>query len=163
MGPATAAALETVGVHADLIPDRFVAEAVVEALEAAGAIAGSRILLPRADLARPLLAMELQARGAEVTEVAAYRTIADGEGVERLQSHLAAGEVDMITFTASSTVRNFVDLAGTEIGGARVASIGPITSATARELGLPVHLEAAEYTVPGLIRVLREWGESSGA
>jgi len=62
----------------------------------------------------------------------------------------------MVTFTASSTVRNYVDAVGAETGSAEVASIGPITSAAARELGLPVHLEAAEYTIPGLVRAIRE-------
>ncbi|CAN5837815.1 uroporphyrinogen-III C-methyltransferase [soil metagenome] len=156
IGPATGAALEMEGVRPDLIPSRFVAEAVIEALEAEGELSGSRILIPRAEVARPVLPNELRARGAEVVEVAAYRTVPDGAEADSLREMLRSGSVDLVTFTASSTVDNFVDLIGAEIGSARVASIGPITSATARERGLRVDMEAREYTIPGLIRAIRE-------
>lgn len=155
IGPATAAALEMEGVSADLIPARYVAEAVVQALAEAGELRDARILLPRAAEARSVLPEELRARGALVEEVAAYRTVPDAENAEEVRRRLWRGEVDLITFTASSTVRNFVDAVGTEIADAEVASIGPITSATARELGLPVHVEAEEYTIPGLLSAIR--------
>jgi uroporphyrinogen III methyltransferase / synthase len=159
IGPATGAACELEGVTPDLIPERFVAEAVLEALKREGKMQDTRILIPRAAEARSALPDGLRALGANVTEVAAYRTVPDASEAERLRGLLAKGDVDWITFTASSTVRNFVDAAGSEIGGARVATIGPITSGTARELGLPVHVEAEAYTVDGLVRALCGLGE----
>jgi uroporphyrinogen III methyltransferase / synthase len=156
IGPATAAALLREGVRADLLPERFVAESVVDALAGAADLSGASILLPRAELARAVLPEALRARGASVVEVVAYRTVSDTAAADDIRRRLAADTIDVITFTASSTVENFVDLVGCELGGAEVASIGPITSSTARRLGLPVHLEAAEYTVPGLVRALVE-------
>lgn len=156
IGPATAAAIEMEGARPDLVPERYVAESVVEALTAATDLNGSHVLLPRASAARSVLPDSLRARGAEVVEVAAYRTVPDGSETEALRERLRAGGIDLVTFTASSTVRNYVDLLGPELGAAEVASIGPITSETARELGLPVHAEATEYTIPGLVRAIRE-------
>ena len=157
IGPATAAELARHGIRADLLPDEFVAEAAVEALSAATDLRGKRILLPRADIARAALPEGLRARGAEVVEVDAYRTVRDGAGAEQVRERLAAGDIDWVTFTASSTVRGFTDLVGTELGAAKVASIGPITSGTVRELGMRVDLEAGEYTIPGLVRALRDF------
>ncbi|HET6229137.1 MAG TPA: uroporphyrinogen-III synthase, partial [Longimicrobiaceae bacterium] len=114
------------------------------------------ILLPRAEVARSVLPDALRGRGADVVEVAAYRTVPDGAEAESVRRRLAAGEIDVVTFTSSSTAKNFVDLAGTDLGGARVASIGPITSATARELGLTVDVEAEEYTISGLVAAVRK-------
>ena len=156
IGPATAAAIRAKGVQPDLVPESYIAEAVVDALADSGDLRDTRILLPRAETAREVIPERLQALGAEVIEVAAYRTVSDGKEAETIRSRLAEGEVDMVTFTASSTVKNFVELIGTEIGGAEVASIGPITSRTARELGLPVHVEAEEYTIPGLLAAIRD-------
>jgi len=155
IGPATGAAIEMEGAHPDLVPERYVAEAVVEALVRETELRGSRVLLPRAEEARSVLPESLRERGAEVVEVVAYRTVPDGAEADEVRRRLVAGEIDLVTFTASSTVRNFVELVGTEIGSAEVASIGPITSATARELGLPVHVEAAEHTIPGLLDAIR--------
>jgi uroporphyrinogen III methyltransferase / synthase len=157
IGPGTAAALATRGVAADLVPDAYVAEAVVEAMAAAVDLRGARILLPRAEVARAVLPDSLRALGAEVAEVAAYTTVQDGEGADEVRRALAAGEVDAVTFTAASTVHNFVDLVGTAVGTARVASIGPITSAAARYRGLAVDVEAGEYTIPGLVDALRSF------
>jgi uroporphyrinogen III methyltransferase/synthase len=151
IGPATGAALERRGVGPELVPSKYVAEAVVGALSGLDDLRGKRILLPRAAVARATLPEGLRALGATVDEVAAYRTERDGLGVEEVRRRLFAGEVDLITFTASSTVSNFVELLGANLAGSEVASIGPITSRTARELGLPVHVEAAEYTIPGLV------------
>ena len=162
IGPATAAELERRGVVPDVVPDEFVAEAAIEALDAADDLRGRRILLPRADIARAVLPEQLRARGAEVVEVAAYTTVQDGADAERVRGLLQRGQVDVVTFTASSTVRNFVDLVGADVGGARVASIGPITSGTARELGLAVDLEAEEYTIPGLARAIRDFYAAGG-
>lgn len=156
IGPATAAAIELEGARADLVPPEFVAESVLEALEEEGGLRGSRVLLPRAEVARSTLPETLRERGAEVVEVAAYRTVQDGGEADVVRERLRRGEVDLITFTASSTVRNFVDLVGTEIGPSRVACIGPITAGTARELGLPVHVQAESYTIPGLVAAIRQ-------
>jgi uroporphyrinogen III methyltransferase / synthase len=154
IGPATGAALEMEGIRADVVPTQFVSEAVVEALAAEVELSGTRVLLPRAEVAREALPVLLRARGATVDEVAAYRTDPDARESAQLRERLRAGEIDLITFTSSSTVRNFVEAVGTSIGRARVASIGPITSATARELGLEVAVEAAEYTIPGLVEAI---------
>ena len=156
IGPATAAAIQAKGVRPDLVPDSYIAEAVVDSLADIGDLRGARILLPRAETAREVIPERLRELGAEVIEVAAYRTVSDGQEAETVRCRLAEGEVDLVTFTASSTVKNFVQLVGTELGGAEVASIGPITSRTARELGLPVHVEAAEYTIPGLLAAIRD-------
>jgi uroporphyrinogen III methyltransferase/synthase len=155
IGPATAAELERRGVTPDLVPDQFVAESAVRALLDASRVRGERILIPRAAVARPVLPDALRQAGAEVVEVAAYTTVQDGSGAEQVRAMLARGEVDAVTFTASSTVTSFVELVGADVGRAKVASIGPVTSATARELGLAVDVEAAEYTTPGLVQALR--------
>jgi uroporphyrinogen III methyltransferase/synthase len=155
IGPATAAELARRGIAADVVPGEFVAEAAVQALAAADDLRGRRILLPRAEVARAVLPEQLRERGAEVVEVDAYTTVQDGAGAERVRAMLDRGEIDAVTFTASSTVKSFVDLVGADVRGAKVASIGPITSATARELGIAVDVEAGEYTVPGLVAALR--------
>ena len=156
IGPATAAAIEAQGARADLVPGEYVAEAVADALTTETALPGTRVLLPRADIARETLPALLAARGAEVVDVPAYRTVPDDAAAEAVRAELRRGRIDAITFTSSSTVRNFVDLFGRDVGAARVASIGPITSATARELGLEVDVQAKEHTVPGLVAALRE-------
>jgi uroporphyrinogen III methyltransferase/synthase len=155
LGPATAGELARRGVRADLVPEEYVAEATVEALAAAVQLRGTRILLPRAEVARAVLPDSLRERGAEVVEVAAYRTMQDGAGADDVRRRIAAGEVELVTFTASSTVHNFADLVGADTGGAAVASIGPITSGTLRELGMRVDVEASEYTIPGLLSAIR--------
>ena len=157
IGPATAAELAKHGVRADLVPPEFVAEAALEALAAADDLSGKRILIPRAAEARAVLPDGLRERGAEVVEVAAYRTVSDGTGAEGVRAQLDAGEIDWVTFTAGSTVRSFAELLGADAGKARVASIGPITSAALRERGMRVDVEADEYTIPGLLQaILRE-------
>ncbi|HYH80211.1 MAG TPA: bifunctional uroporphyrinogen-III C-methyltransferase/uroporphyrinogen-III synthase, partial [Longimicrobium sp.] len=154
IGPATAAELEKHGIRADLVPPEFVAESAVEALAANG-IAGKRVLVPAAEDARPVLADGLRARGAEVSEVVAYRTEPDGTGADEVRRRLAAGEVDLLTFTAGSTARNFASLVGADTGSAKVASIGPVTSQALRELGMRVDVEAEEATIDGLLRAVR--------
>ncbi len=151
IGPATASALQSHDVTVTLIPDEYVAEAILESI---GAVHGQRILLPRADIAREALAVELQQRGAIVDEIAAYRTLPaqpDPNGLIELRRG-----IDVITFTSSSTVRNFVALVGRDSipSQAIIACIGPITANTARELGLRVDVTAAEYTLDGLVAAL---------
>jgi uroporphyrinogen-III synthase len=151
IGPATASALQAHDVTVTLIPDEYVAEAIIESI---GVVRSQRILLPRADIAREALAVELQKRGAFVDEIAAYRTLPaqpDPDGLIELQRG-----VDVITFTSSSTVRNFIALAGRNAIPPRaiIACIGPITANTARELGLRVDVQATDYTMDGLVAAL---------
>lgn len=155
IGPATAAALECEGARADLVPEEYVAEAIVDALRSRTELSGLRILLPRAEIARPVLPELLRQCGASVHEIVSYRTVADPES-QRKAGELRAYPPDLVTFTSSSTVRNYVELMGVVPAGVKVASIGPITSATARDLGLSVDIEATEYTVPGLVAAIRE-------
>lgn len=158
IGPATAARLRAYDVEVSLRPDEYVAEAIVVALLERGPFDGLRFLLLRADIAREALREHLVAHGATVDEVPVYRT-ALGEPGPQEYAEMRAG-VDVITFTSSSTVRNFVELLRDEApaiaGRARIACIGPITARTARELGLRVDVVAAEYTVPGLLAALAD-------
>ncbi len=154
IGPATAAALETWGVRADLVPDTYVAESVLEAMAALGSLRGARVLLPRAYGAREVLPAGLEALGATVEEVEAYRSVPDAEGAAEVRRRLAAGEIDIVTFTSSSTVTQFVEAVGGNLHGAVAACIGPITANTAREAGLPVPIVAETHTIRGLIAAL---------
>jgi len=156
IGPSTAGVLESLNVHVDFIPEEYVAERILDGL---GDVAGKHILLPRAELARPALAEALTQAGADVDEIPVYHTLLpspDPAGMEALRQG-----VDVITFTSSSTVHNFVSMVGNEVGGALVACIGPITAQTAQELGLPVHIVAKAYTIPGLVDVLKEHFDAS--
>lgn len=157
IGPSTARALQTLGVRVDFVPQEYIAERILDGL---GDVAGQRILLPRAEIARPALAEGLVASGARVDEIPVYHTLQPAPDPAGLAA-LRRG-VDAITFTSSSTVRNFVSLAGPEIGSAIVACIGPITANTTRELGLPVHVLGDEYTIPGLVRALKEYFDEQG-
>jgi uroporphyrinogen-III synthase len=144
IGPATADALRAHGIAPALVPAEYVAEAILAEI---GDVKGSRMLLPRADIARAALADGLTERGAQVVEIAAYRTVGTGAKPPALDG------VDAVTFTSSSTVRYFVD-SGAALGSARVVCIGPVTAGTARELGITVHAVAEEYTEDGLILAL---------
>ena len=151
IGPATARALHSHGVNVTLIPDEYIAEAILDNI---GDVQGQHILLPRADIAREALAVELQQRGAIVDEIAAYRTLPtqlDPNGLIELQRG-----VDVITFTSSSTARNFIALVGRDSipPHSITACIGPITANTARELGLRVDVQATDYTMDGLVAAL---------
>jgi uroporphyrinogen-III synthase len=160
IGPATHDRLEALGCSPDFVPGAYVAEAIVEQIPD---IRGCRVLLPRADIARKALADGLRERGAQVDEVAAYRTV-HGEATASLAALLSAGSVDAITFTSSSTVHYTIDSlaqAGIEasrvvdlINSAAIVCIGPITAATAGEHGLNVTAVAGEYTTGGLVDAL---------
>lgn len=164
IGPATRRAAEQLGLRADVMPDEYVAEAVVNALRSE--VKGRRVLLVRAKVARDVIPAELTRAGATVDVREAYETVAPESSRQALLSALAhATRPDVITFTSSSTARNFIALlrpgadradAATValLEGITLASIGPVTSATLGEIGLPVHLEAAEYTVPGLVHAI---------
>ena len=164
IGPATRDALLARGVRVEKLPMDFFAKALGEAM--GKAVAGQRVLLPRADIAPHVLRDDLEAAGARVTEVTAYRTVLDESMPASAAKAIEAGDVDYITFTSSSTVRNFFEKTRTLNlekfkENAKVISIGPVTSETAREHGLTVHAEAEEYTIPGLVRILQAWHESS--
>ena len=121
--------------------------------------AGSRVLIPRAREAREVLPEKLAEAGAEVEVVTAYETVLDDSGVDAMKDMLSGGEIDIITFTSSSTVKNFVQLLeGYDFkalpASVTIACIGPVTAETAIELGLRVELVADEYTIPGLVRAL---------
>jgi uroporphyrinogen III methyltransferase/synthase len=163
IGPETAAELGRRLLRPAVVPGDYRAEGLLDAL-AAEDLRGRRILLPRAAGARAILPDELRRRGAEVDEVLAYRTVLpSGAGVAALVAALEAGEVDAVTFTSSSTVRNFVAMLGQPAlarvgadGGPAVACIGPVTAETARELGLRVDVVPSAYTVPALASALAD-------
>ena len=158
IGPATREKLAGFGLSSDIVPETYRAESVVDAFSGK-AISGSRILLPRAAVARPVLPDQLTAMGATVDEVVAYETaVASGSG-EQLLEHLESGGVDMVTFTSSSTVKNFKALLPEEkirelTDGVTMASIGPITTDTAESLGFSIHVKAGSYTIPGLCEAI---------
>jgi uroporphyrinogen III methyltransferase/synthase len=154
IGPATAGALREWRLRADFVPTGYVGERVVAELPLA-AEGTSRVLIPRAENAPGLLPEGLRERGATVDLLPVYRTIRDGSGVEEARRRFAAGEFDAITFTSSSTVRNFRELVPDDLAeGVRVVCIGPVTADTARECGLRVDAVAEEHTIPGLVRTL---------
>jgi uroporphyrinogen III methyltransferase/synthase len=150
IGSATYGALAAANVVADLVPDRFVAESLVEAFPDAPAD-GGRVLVPQAADARPVLAEGLAAKGWDVDVVEAYRTVAGRPSAASLR---AAAAADAITFTSSSTVTGYLSVAGAEAVPSTIVSIGPITTATAEEHGLAVAAEADPSTVDGLVDAL---------
>jgi uroporphyrinogen III methyltransferase / synthase len=151
IGPGTAAALAQRGVIADLVPQRYVAEALIESL-ATVPIEGKPVLIARAAEARDVLPEALRERGAALDVVALYDTVAEDPDPASLER--AAG-ADYLTFTSSSTVRNYVQaVGGSPPSEARVVSIGPITSDAAREAGLTVEVEAERHDVDGLVEAL---------
>ena len=156
IGPATREALEQFHLKVDLTAEQYVAEGVLRVLERFQ-LAGSRILIARAAVARDLLPNELRHRGAAVDVCEAYRTV-QPEGLRERALAILAGKPDWITFTSSSTVENLVATVGMEaLVGIQTASIGPITSATLRKNKLAVGLQASIYTVPGLVEAIRNF------
>jgi len=155
IGPATKRALESLHLKVDLMPEEYVAESLVKAF-AAEPLQGKRVLLPRAAVARDLIPAELAKLGAQIDVVEAYRNVVPPEAAERAREIFAAEKrPDWITFTSSSTVKNLVSIAGAgSLKGVRIASIGPVTSETARSLGLAVDAEAKQFTIEGLVEAL---------
>jgi uroporphyrinogen-III synthase len=163
IGPATRRAIEKEGTKVVVMPPHYVAESLVESLR--DRVKGKRVLLARARVARDVIPSELRKLGADVDVVEAYETVVPESSRVRIRELLEDGSrrPNLITFTSSSTVRNFVALVGSSIGKQEgtnllrdidLASIGPVTSATLRELGLRVDIEAKEYTIPGLIEAI---------
>ena len=159
IGPATKKAIEQRGVAVDVVPKEYVAESVVRSLQRR--VKGKRVLLVRAKVARDVIPRELRKAGARVDVVEAYETVVPKSSRTRLRSVLRnlRRRPQVVTFTSSSTVRNFVALLGrahTDLDGIRLASIGPVTSSTLRELGLGVDIAAKEFTIPGLVEAIVE-------
>jgi uroporphyrinogen III methyltransferase / synthase len=154
IGPATRAAVEALHVKVDLMGKEYVAESLLEAF-AAHDLSGKRVLLPRAAVARDLVPNELARRGARVEVVEAYRTVAPEHLAEQAREILAS-RPDCITFTSSSTVRNLVEAVGTgALRGIPAASIGPITTQTAHDLGLEIAAQAKVFNVEGLVAAIQ--------
>jgi uroporphyrinogen III methyltransferase / synthase len=158
IGPATASALRARGIEVDVMPPEYRAESVVESLSALP-LAGKRLLIPRAAVARDMLPRALAACGARVDVVEAYRTVLPSESLAPDTRRLIVQGIDVVTFTSSSTVTNFVTLMGDTglpqlLRAAVIACIGPITADTARSYGLTPTLVSGEYTIPGLARAI---------
>jgi uroporphyrinogen-III synthase len=197
IGPATRQEIEKLGLRVEVVPQRYIAESVVESLR--GRVEGKRVLLARAKVARDVIPRELRKIGAHVDVVEAYETVVPASSRTRLRAIMKDPKrrPHLVTFTSSSTAKNFADLLGLgpaqphvvlrsggtpangpalqrrvkthmrsrpsgtadtsqSIKGIQFASIGPITSDTLREFGLPVHIEATEYTIAGLIKAIRD-------
>jgi len=163
IGPATKKAIEKRGVRVDVVPDEYVAESVVKSLRRQ--VKGKQILLVRAKVARDVIPNELRRAEAVVDVVEAYETVVPKSSRTRLRAALrdTRKRPDVVTFTSSSTVKNFVQLLGASprepkrpaaLQGVTLASIGPVTSSTLRDLGLGVDVEARQFTIPGLIAAI---------
>jgi uroporphyrinogen-III synthase len=160
IGPATQKAIEQRGVKVDVVPKEYVAESVVRSLRTK--VKGKRVLLVRAKVARDVIPTELRKAGAHVDVVEAYETVVPESSRTRLRAALAnpRRRPRVVTFTSSSTVRNFVELLSSRgkrtpgLRGILMASIGPVTSSTLRDLGLPVDIAAKEFTIPGLVEAI---------
>ncbi|MGA2390401.1 MAG: uroporphyrinogen-III synthase [Candidatus Sulfotelmatobacter sp.] len=160
IGPATQKAIEQHRVKVDVVPKEYVAESVVRSLQRR--VKGKRFLLVRARVARDVIPRELRKAGAHVDVVEAYETVVPRASRMRLRSTLAnpARRPNVVTFTSSSTARNFAALAGpralSDLNRIRLASIGPITSSTLLDVGLRVDIVANEFTIPGLVEAIVE-------
>jgi uroporphyrinogen-III synthase len=159
IGPATKKAIEQRGWKVNVVPKEYVAESVVRSLSRR--VKGKRVLLVRAKIARDVIPRELRKAGAHIDVVEAYETVVPQSSRRKLQAALKNPDQrpNVVTFTSSSTVKNFMELLGKSrtpkmLDGVKMASIGPVTSATLREFGLPVDIAAREFTVPGLITAI---------
>jgi len=163
IGPKTKESLENYGLIVDYVPDEYRAEAIIEFMSQQK-MSGKRILLPRADIARKILPEALKQYGAIVDEIIAYKTVKANHNSENVRTMLKEGMIDYITFTSSSTVKNFVGVFNPVelpvlLKHAKIASIGPVTTDTAHKLGLKVDIEAKEYTLHGLLQAILEHNE----
>jgi uroporphyrinogen-III synthase len=158
IGPATKKAIVKHGLKVKMVPEEYVAESVVKGLR--DKVNGKRVLLVRAKVARDVIPEELRAAGAQLDVVEAYETVVPEKSRKRLQSLMRNARrcPHVVTFTSSSTAKNFAELLNNDRGRApkniEFASIGPVTSATLRELQIPPTIEAREFTMGGLIRAI---------
>ena len=155
IGPATAQRVKDYHLHVDLQPEEFVAEAIVREFAKQGGVENLRILIARAEKARDVLPKELSGLGAIVDEGFAYRTVPETRDATGARRRLLEEGADLITFTSSSAVENFVALGLPWPKGMQVASIGPVTSKTAREQGLKIDIQARRYDIEGLVEAIR--------
>ena len=159
VGSATAEKLQEYGIVVDLVPDEFRAEAIVSALAGRVSLAGIHVLLPRSDIGRDVVLEELREAGALVTDVVAYRTIAEDpqrDGGPDVYRMLLDGDIDVVTFTSPSAVRTFANIYGVEpavdlLKNTVVAVIGPVTAEAAHEIGFQVSVQPDTYTIPALV------------
>ena len=164
IGPETAKRLEEFGIHACLIPERYRAEGILDAV-APQTMRGKKVLIPRAAEAREILPQTLRGWGASVDVVVAYRTVLPEIDVAPLAKLLSERRIDVVSFTSSSTVRNFARLFGDKklseiLAGSAIACIGPITAHTAELLGGRADIVAEEYTIPGMMGAIVEYFET---
>lgn len=156
IGPATARQIETRGIRVDLVPDEFIAEGILKSFGAMD-LQGLKILIPRAAKARDMLPEGLKKQGAMVDIATTYQTVNCSGKKEDLVKLIDAGDVDIITFTSSSTVTNFVEIMGADYAlpsSVRIACIGPVTAATAKKAGFKIDIEQDQYTMEGLVHSL---------
>ena len=161
VGPATAKELERFGLRTDIIPETYRAESIIEEFKKQD-MTGKRVLVPRPQEARPVVPVELRKMGAIVEEVVAYYTKPVCHNLEELKELLQEKEIDLVTFTSSSTVKNFRKLFTEEqtrelLSDVPVATIGPITADTAKELGFKVAITPDEYTIDGLCDAIERY------
>lgn len=158
IGPATRKAIESRGLRVEVVPDEYVAEAVVDSMR--DVAKGLNVLLVRAKVARDVIPVELGKIAARVDVVEAYETVAPESSRQRLLEALQSDHrPDAITLTSSSTAKNLVEMLGDSrslLNGVKLASIGPVTTATLKQLGFPPQIVASEYTIPGLVRAITE-------
>jgi uroporphyrinogen III methyltransferase/synthase len=152
VGSATSDALLVRGLAADVVPARFVAEAVLDALAARADVRGRRVLYVAAEGARTVLPDGMRALGCTVDVVTAYRAVSDGAGAEELRAALARDDVDAVTFASASAVRGYVDAVGVELGRrAPAVTIGPVTTEAVLAAGIPLAAEAASASIDALV------------
>jgi uroporphyrinogen III methyltransferase/synthase len=159
IGPATGGAVEDRGLRVDLVPESFISEGVIEAFRKEN-IKGSRILLPRAEAARDVIPAELAKLGATVDVATVYRTVSSGRKKAELEEWIQKGKVDVITFTSSSTVTNFLEIMGRDYSlpaQVKIACIGPVTAATAKKAGLNIDILQGRYTITDLVEAMASY------
>jgi uroporphyrinogen III methyltransferase / synthase len=164
IGSSTAERVRRYGIRVDLVPEEYHTDALIEALRACGDFAGRRFLLPKGDIARELLADELRARGADVTEVVAYRTLlasTERDTDQDVYRMLLDHRIDAVTFTSASSVRNFVQMVGEDqavdlLRATTVACIGPVTAEAAQQLGIATSVMPERFTIADLVDALVE-------
>ena len=164
IGPATASAVERLGIRVDLVPEEFISEGVVRVFSREN-LKGCRILLPRAEEARDVIPAGLEKMGAKIDVVTVYRTLRSDRDAAELLPLLSRGKVDVITFTSPSTVTHFLGIMGPGFrlpAGSRIACIGPVTADAARKAGLTVDILQERFTIPGLVDAIAAHYRTNG-
>jgi uroporphyrinogen III methyltransferase/synthase len=159
IGPATAREVQEKGIRVDLVPREFISEGILKSFSRAN-LKGKKILIARAAKARDVLPEGLKKLGAQVDVVTAYETVGSGKKKKELEELFKENQVDVITFTSSSTVNNFIKIMGSGFKlpkSVKIASIGPVTAATAQKAGFPVDIHQEEYTMEGLVNALNNY------